>query len=290
MIALGLIGRIVAIGALAQACAWHARLEALAVVLLALGAAAVTPLEVVLDLDALRRFARKLLHPKLVPACIAMATNRAGARTTDRLSIDDLAVAEGVRVAHQDLLLSLQADGVVRLRVVAVAAGALGPAEPVVGEALAVELEAARLAAVARLVGLLHLALGGLRLSLEGQLGGLGLRGVEEPGSVGKGVFIAGARLLLHGHVAVVHLQSLGKGVVDRRHRGRLKALLLIEGHALHVAIGAHPLARLGRLRMAAAAALALELLEALLGDHGLVEGRGVGASVEADLVSLTLP
>ena len=72
-----------------------------------------------------------------------------------------------MRIAHQNLLLCLQSNGVVLLRIVAVAAGALRSAEAIVREALAVELEAARLAAVARLV-----ALRGELLLLEGELAG----------------------------------------------------------------------------------------------------------------------
>ena len=65
----------------------------------------------------------------------------------------DLALAEGVWVAHQDLLHGLEAPLVELLGVVAADAGAVRPAVPVIREALAVELEAARLATVARLAG-----------------------------------------------------------------------------------------------------------------------------------------
>ena len=126
-----------------------------------------------------------------------------------------------MRIAHQNLLLCLQSNGVVLLRIVAVAAGALRSAEAIVREALAVELEAARLAAVAWLVALRR------ELLLEGKLSGrLGMARsvcvVEKPLCLSQRVFIACHGVLFHAYVVVVHLQSLSKGVVDRRDRGSL--------------------------------------------------------------------
>ena len=116
----------------------------------------------VLDLTALGQLGR-VLGTLMMPGVALIG----GVGPARRRGINDLAAAEGVRIAHQNLLLRLQPDGVMLLRIVAVAAGALRPAEAIVGEALAVELEAARLAAVAGLV-----ALRGELLLLEGELAG----------------------------------------------------------------------------------------------------------------------
>ena len=55
-------------------------------------------------------------------------------------------------IPHQDLLLGLQAHLIVLSRVVAACAGARSPAHAIVGETLTVELQAARLTAIAGLV------------------------------------------------------------------------------------------------------------------------------------------
>ena len=58
------------------------------------------------------------------------------------LHVDNFALAESVRIPHKDLLLGLDALSVMLHRVVAANTGASRSAEPVVGKALAVELEA----------------------------------------------------------------------------------------------------------------------------------------------------
>ena len=178
-------------------------------------------------------------------------------------------------IAHQNLLLCLQSNGVVLLRIVAVAAGALRSAEAIVREALAVELEAARLAAVARLVALRG------ELLLEGKLSGrLGMARsvcvVEKPLCLSQGVFIACHGVLFHANIAVVHLQSLSEGVVDRRDGGSLSHTmqeLLRAVRVLGIAVCAHPFAWLGELRLDGGVVLPLKLLKTLLRNDSLVQG-----------------
>ena len=57
------------------------------------------------------------------------------------LHVDNFALAESVRISHQDLLLGLDALSVMLHRIVAANTGASRPTDPVVGKALAVELE-----------------------------------------------------------------------------------------------------------------------------------------------------
>ena len=68
------------------------------------------------------------------------------------LHVDNFALAESVRIPHQDLLLGLDALSVMLHRIVAANTGASWPADPIVGKTLAIELETLWLATVARLM------------------------------------------------------------------------------------------------------------------------------------------
>ena len=119
-----------------------------------------------------------------------------------------------MRVSHQNLLFGLQAHRVVLQRVVAANACAVGTAEPVVGEALAVEFEAARLAAIAWLMDLLRLSMVLNRYT----------RVLVGTSKLVHRLIHTGDRVVIEIDIAAVQLDCLTEGVVEWRD-GRLNDL-----------------------------------------------------------------
>ncbi len=139
---------VVTVIALAELRARHSRLEALAVVLLAFSFAAVATLEV--DLPAIWASIW----------CSSRNTSAHGSRWYLRKILllhrawFYFTWAEGIWIAHQNRLLSLNANVVKSLGIVAVTASTLGATETIVCKAFAIELQAATLPAVARFMHL----------------------------------------------------------------------------------------------------------------------------------------
>lgn len=122
-----------------------------------------------------------------------------------RASIHDLARSESMGVPHEDLLLRLQAHSIMGNGVLTAAACAVGSAESIIGEALAVELEAAGFATVAWLEALLcsHRR----RSLLVQNTSGLGKRLLK----------IAYSSHFVHNRVITMHLESLLERLINAR-------------------------------------------------------------------------
>ena len=151
---------VVAVIAGAEAGARHAGLEALAVVLLAARLPTVAALEVMLLLLS------AAIWYGFAVSNVVRWHSRHGLGGHRRLQVEDLssllliarllhdlALPESVRISHQDLLFGLQSHLVELCRVVAADAGAGRATVSVIGEAFAIELEAAALTTVAGLIG-----------------------------------------------------------------------------------------------------------------------------------------
>lgn len=117
-----------------------------------------------------------------------------------------------MRIAHQDLLFCLQAHLVEGRSVIAIAASALGTAEPVVREALAVEFQTARLAAIAGLV----LTRGHLRL----------LRRV--PHRLHQRILEGSVRVFLHVYIVAVDVNCLRERCEVLASDVRVRALSIV--------------------------------------------------------------
>ena len=152
-------------------------------------------------------------------------------------------------VPHEDLLLGLKAHTIELDRVLTATACAVRATEAIVGKALAVELEAARFAAIARLETLLLAQGRGIVLMIESAVR-LGSKSLLE---IGHGSHI------VHNRIIAMHLERLLERLINA----------LVQMSVLGVALASMIVT------------LTLKLLQALIRHDCFVERGCVGAFVE---------